>query len=146
MYTKAIQGVIFLLLATFLSCNGEDILGCGAMPHGSVLPHTDCYKFFYCFNGVTVILSCEEFYKFDQNTGKCVYSPDCSQGSSPPISSEHVCDAANAAGTNKPSGISCKYYYACVKGGVAVLQTCPDGWGFNEADSMCVKGHTCVKS
>lgn len=117
-------------------------LNCGTMPHGSTLPHTDCYRFYHCYNGLVSILICPEYYKFNQNSGRCEYSPDCNQGSSPPISSENPC-VNEKTGTNKPHGTTCKFYYYC-SAGLAVLMSCPDGWGFNASEELCVKGLNCV--
>ncbi|CAD7080690.1 unnamed protein product [Hermetia illucens] len=144
MYLKVIQGTILILLSAIICCNGDDILGCGAMPHGSVLPHTECYKFFYCYNGVVVILDCPEYFKFIQEDGKCEYDPSCLHGDSSSVSSEDACKGVTGE-KNVESGISCKYYYNCING-IGVLKSCPDGWGFNKDDQMCVKEFQCVKT
>lgn len=114
------------------------------MPHGSVLPHADCYKFYYCYNGVTSILQCPVYYKFISASGKCEYSPDCVQDTDPavpPISSYNPCTTATN-GSNQPHESSCKYYYYCTKG-IGILQSCPDGWGFKKDEQLCVKEYNC---
>lgn len=118
-------------------------LNCDSMSHDSTRPHSDCYKFYYCFNGFESILTCPEYYKFNETSGRCSYNPSCIQGIWPPISSENPCEKETGSNINKTHASSCKFYYAC-SAGLAVLQMCPDGWGFSDGDGKCVKGLNCI--